>query len=493
MLAVAVGGALACVLCSGGVAGVAAHPIASRASAVLTFSLGGGGRRIPNSFFGVSIEYKELARYEAEGPLFDRAIALIRPEDGSRMLLRVGGKSADHVYWHAAKATPPQWVSFITTRWLTSLAQLARRDRLRVMLDLNLAVHAPALEAAFAAAAKRALPPSTLAGFDIGNEPDLYKGQPQLQKQRVPGTIVGPHWTDNYNASDYRRDYEAYARALRSAVPKVALGAPELVSSDPTWLAAVQGLGKVDPRFLTVHRYPGSTCFHETSLLYPTISTLLSEQATEGLAGTVVRAVAYAHAHDQQLRVDEINSISCGGHVGVANGFVTALWAPDALLEMVRAGVDGVNWEVRPGTLTAPFIAQRDAIRALPEMYGLAVVAQMTRHGSFLLGSTLSQPASSHVKAWAVAYAGAMRVLVINKGPGSATVNLRLGVQGHAFLKRLLAPRIDSVTGVTFGGQTIGPDGRWHGRLKAPPVPDQNGNYLVTVPGHSAAMVTVFH
>jgi Glycosyl hydrolase family 79 C-terminal beta domain len=126
-------------------------------------------------------------------------------------------------------------------------------------------------------------------------------------------------------------------------------------------------------------------------------------------------------------------------------------------------------------------------------MYGLAVFAQMTRHGAYLFGSTLTQPTGAHLKAWAVAFAGAIRVLVINKGASSANVSLRLGVQGHAFVKRLLAPRIGAATGVTFGGQTIGPDGRWHGKLHAPAVSDKSGTYTVNVPGYSAAMVTLFH
>jgi hypothetical protein len=281
-------------------------------------------------------------------------------------VLRVGGKSADHVYWQAAGVRPPQWVSIITSRWLIKLANLVRSNGLRVILDLNLAVHAPALEAAFALAAKQALPPGSLSALEIGNEPDLYNGQPPLRKQRVPGTDVGPRWNVNYSASDYRRDWTVYARALGSAVPKVALGGPEIISANPAWLAAIEGLGKLDPSFLTVHRYPGSTCFRKKSPLYPKISTLLSEGATAGLAGSVKNAITYAHARHQALRVDEVNSISCGGNVGVANSFATALWAPDALMEMIRAGVDAVNWQLRPVAVNAPFIAKPDSIQALP-------------------------------------------------------------------------------------------------------------------------------
>ena len=39
----------------------------------------------------------------------------------------------------------------------------------------------------------------------------------------------------------------------------------------------------------------------------------------------------------------------------MANSFATALWAPDVLFELLNAGVDGVNWHIRPSTLNAPF------------------------------------------------------------------------------------------------------------------------------------------
>jgi hypothetical protein len=36
----------------------------------------------------------------------------------------------------------------------------------------------------------------------------------------------------------------------------------------------------------------------------------------------------------------------------VSDTFATALWAPDALFELLRAGIDGVNVHVRPSRST---------------------------------------------------------------------------------------------------------------------------------------------
>jgi hypothetical protein len=174
------------------------------------------------------------------------------------------------------------------------------------------------------------------------------------------------------------------------------------------------------------------------------------------------------------------------------NSFATALWAPDVLFELIRAGVNSVSWHIRPSTVNAPFLAKPASIVAMPELYGLAMFAQMTRPDARLLDTKLSAPAALHLKAWAVRFHGAMRVLLIDKGPLAANVALDLGMSGHAFLKRLLAPDVASATGVTFGGQSIGPDARWHGVRDAPPVPGHAGQYDVSVPGYSAALLSVY-
>jgi hypothetical protein len=458
-------------------------------SAALTLSA--GAKAVPRSFFGLSIEYKELADYELEGPLFDRVLSLIRPQGGGPMILRIGGKSADHVYWQGTTATPPQWVSFIQSQWLSDLDQLITRANLKVMLDLNLAVHSPALEASFASAAVKAMP-GRLVGLEVGNEPDLYWRQPWLEKQQIPGTQAPANWAQAYSPADYRRDYTAYAQALSVAAHGVPLGGPEIISAKPSWLQSVEGLGHLSPSFLTIHRYASSTCWPHTSPYYPTLHLMLSDSTSAGLARTVEPAVSFAHAHHQHLLVDEINSISCGGNIGVANSFATALWAPDTLFSMLSAGVDGVNWHLRPGTLNAPFIASPTVIAPNPELYGLAAFAQMLAPGATLLNTTLTGTGATQLKGWVVHFTGGTRVLLINKGAATANVALNLNSSAPAFVRRLLAPSISSATGVTFGGQTIGHDARWHGKLKAPAVPNHDGVYSLTVPGYSAAMVSIW-
>lgn len=51
----------------------------------------------------------------------------------------------------------------------------------------------------------------------------------------------------------------------------------------------------------------------------------------------------------------EINSVTGLGLGGVSDTFATALWAPDALFELMRAGVPAVNLHARVFAVDDPF------------------------------------------------------------------------------------------------------------------------------------------
>ena len=162
----------------------------------------------------------------------------------------------------------------------------------------------------------------------------------------------------------------------------------------------------------------------------------------------------------QSLWVSEMNSVSCGRTPGVEHSFATALWAPDVLFELVRAGVDGVNWHVRPLTFNAPFRLRARAIEPMPELYGLAVFAHMLGPDARLDAVHVSSASVVHLKAWAVRSRGATSVLLINKGGFAARVTLRAGKgRGAARIQRLLAPSVGSNSRRDFRGSLD--RGRW--------------------------------
>jgi hypothetical protein len=472
-------------------AGAGASPAPHALQASVT--VGSPVERVPHSFFGLSAEYNELPIYEHAPTLFDRFMSLVRPRDGSRLLFRIGGKSADDMYWETPPGNAPRWVFELGPSWLRPVARLVRRNHLGVMLDLNLAVHSPDMAAAFAGATEAALPRGALVGLAVGNEPDLYHHQPRLALERVATTLASTptDWPLIYTTSEYRHDFRAYAKALRAAVPGVLLDGPDITSSTPKWVSAISNLGASTPQLITMHRYAFSTCYSPSSPFYPTISGLLGQGATVGLVTRLRRALTIAEDHAIPLRITELNSISCGGNRGVANSFATALWAPDALFELMAGGVVGVNWHIRPHLLNAPFHLRSSGFKAEPELYGLALFARMIGPQSTLLAVNAPQFDRDQLKVWAVRSKRYLSVLLINKGTRQidALLNVTGNFRGRAVVQRLTAPRIDAENGVRFDGQWIGPDALWHGLKETVSVSGAGGVYRLPMSRYSAALV----
>ena len=448
---------------------------------------------VPRSFFGISAEADEVSGLERSPGVFGRFLRLVRPRDGSHMLLRIGGKSTDAAYWKVTPFGTPPWVFEIGDTWLSQLSSFVQHENLRVMLDLNLPVHSPAMASAFARAAARALPRGYLVSLGIGNEPDLYHLHTDLESERIASTLrsTPSNWAERYSPSRYRSDFRAYARALHRATPRIPLVGPDTTSSTPSWVSALSRLTRSGPSEITMHRYAFSTCYQPGSRFYPTVAGLLEQSASAGIAGRLHQALSIAADAGLPLRVTELNSISCGGNEGVADAFATALWAPDALFELMRAGVIGVNWHIRPQLLNAPFHLVPGGIAPQPELYGLAIFNEMFGRGSKLEKLRLKDRRRQPVKAWAVRTGRVLRLLLVNKGRRAArfqlsTKRLSGSPARIAFLKAR-SPR--SKTGITLGGQVIGSDARWHGRQVITTVRAARGFYTFTVQRYSAEII----
>jgi hypothetical protein len=82
-------------------------------------------------------------------------------------------------------------------------------------------------------------------------------------------------------------------------------------------------------------------------------------------------------------------------------------------------------------------------------------------------------------------------VLLIDKGTGAETVSLTLPAVGAASVQRLLAPSVAATSGITLNGQTLDSRGHWSGPPAGESVAQVGGSYTVSIPGMSAAIVTV--
>jgi hypothetical protein len=444
---------------------------------------------IPSSFLGISTEYWALPLWAHHLSLLERVLSLVRGP--GPLVLRIGGDSADRTFWSPVREMP-EWAFEVTPEWLREVRTIVRHTGARLILDLNLATATPTIAARWARVAEAMLPTHSIVGFEIGNEPDLY-ATPAWQQTIVDGREIRllPARITN---SGYAQAFAAYSQALSTVAAGVPLLGPAL--SEPRvnvdWITQLLASPHPDLRAVTVHRYPYSACVSPRSPMYPTISRVLSEAATAGVARSVVGAVQAAHRAGLPLRLSELNSVTCGGVRGVSNTMATALWAPDALFELLRVGVSSVSIHVRAHAYNAAFSLRSHGLVAHPLLYGMVMFNRMLGADPRLVSLRLRARAGLHLKAWAVRSGRrTLRVLLINKGHRPAGVGLTLPAQGSATVQRLLAPSVNARRGVTLSGQHLGANGEWQGRLAVAAISPQRRGYALSVPRYSAALLTV--
>jgi hypothetical protein len=165
------------------------------------------------------------------------------------------------------------------------------------------------------------------------------------------------------------------------------------------------------------------------------------------------------------------------------------MWAPDALFELLRVGVDSVNIHVRADAINAAILPAAHGLVIRPLLYGLVLFARTLGPGAELASLHLSQARLLHLKAWAVRVAAGLNVLLVNKGVHPASVALPIPGFSSARVQRLLGLSPAATSGETLAGQTLGPDGLWRGKRHETSLPAGPAGFEVSVPAASAALV----
>ena len=476
--------------------GAAAADDTPRPDSFVTIGGGGSGQPIPGGFLGLSLEYPAVPGYAATvpglvNPLFEQLIRNLAP--GQSPVLRIGGDSTDRTWWPVGQVARPPGVTYsLSPRWLAITRALAEAVRARLILGINLEAADPVVAVGEARALLAGIGRRWVKALEVGNEPNWYSTFPWYRK---PAGRPVPGRPKDYNLRAFTRQFSTWSGVL----PRIPLAGPTVGSF--AWLTHLGRLLAAEPtlRVVTVHRYPLNRCFTSPgSASYPTVANVLNRSASRGLAHGIARYVAIAHEHSAAFRVDEMNSVACGGKSGVSNTFASALWALDALFAMARTGVDGVNIHTFPGAryglLSLRQAQGRRSASVRPEYYGLLMFARAAPPGSKLLVAVATgNPA---VRAWATAAPdGRTRLVLINDDIFHRhTVLVRTPAPaGTATLERLSAPSAFATSGVTLAGQSFGAEtqtGTLRGPRRASSLDLLAGAYEVMLPAASAAMLT---
>ena len=341
-----------------------------------------------------------------------------------------------------------------------------------------------------------------LQAIELGNEPDIYK-DPVLFSD-CPQPIA-------WDYTEYLCEYQQFASPLISASGGVKLSAPVWAGLDSSWMDNLESFISSEAStiaIVTVHHYSGTACNGATE----PADYLLTEPAVDGDTQPLTGPVGippYLPAAQQAgipFRIGELNSINCGGQVGVSNSFSSALWAMDISFSYANVGVSGLNF-FSPGdpntpnaytpfdfTFTSGSGGNTYAVRNInPLYYGLLMFAQSVQNKAQLLPVSLTTQAN--IKAWAtIDGTQAIRLLLLNKDESaSGAITVSLSGYGQATVMRLMAPSYSSTTGVTLAGQTFdgSTDGIPQGAAYSEIVQPVSGVYTIAIPSVSAALLTI--
>ncbi len=451
-------------------------------------------RPIAPGFLGLSLEYKSIGEYagsnpNAINPILVQLISQLSP--GQRPELRIGGDSTDRTWWPGHGATKPLGAYIkLNSRWGEVAHALIAALNARTILGIQLEADSARTARVEATDLVDAIGPQYIEGLELGNEPELYDS---FTWYHVDGQPMTGRSKATWSLNTYLQEYTTIGDAL----PRFPLAGPSVGSVK--WTALVPEFIAAEPlvKIVTLHKYPLQLCYIPPSWpLYPSIAHLLDPQSSTGLAEAVAPQVRFAHANGLKVRIDEMNTISCGKDPAVGKSFASALWALKTLFAFAKVGVDGVNMHTYVGSTYALFrfhdIHGRWSGLVNPEYYGLLMFAQAAPPQARLL--RIGGAGQSGLDAWATrATDGVVRVLLINDGARERLIGLHIhGVAGDGTVERLIAPSLSSRTGVTLGGHGFGTR-TTTGVLPSPSlqsVAPVRGAYSVAVPGESAALVT---
>jgi hypothetical protein len=458
--------------------GGSARPVA--VPVAVSIDLRRPGAPVPREFLGLSFELSSLgqvAHLARAGP-FAAMLRSLGPG-----VLRFGGVSADtRVAWTDAATPLPAWASAgLRASELRDLHELAQKSGWHVLLTIGLAHYDPTAAAREAAAAKAALG-GWLAGIEVGNEPDAYARH---------GLRSEPWTFSRYNAQ-----VAAYREAIARVAPGLALAGPDVSGS-----LAFESWGRrlalhEKPALLTGHHYPLGC--HDSPA--PTIGRLLDPRVRRMEDVSLRRYMSVSRASAIGFRLDETNSVSCGGKAGVSNTFASALWAADYLARAMAAGVVGVNLQGAPGNCrgyspvcarSAELLAE-GAVSAQPEWYALLLAKALV--GDRPIRTTTS-PTRPNLDVLALLDGPRLHVLIVDDDPhgsSATTVSLHTGPAfGAAKTLSLTAPSPAATSGILLGGRAVAPDGTWRAAPERSRRADRLGVITLTVSPGSATLLTM--
>jgi len=440
------------------------------------------GNRLAPDFTGLSYETSQLS----DPSFFSREnapLAGFHRRLGAAGVLRIGGNTSEFSVWSpmAAPILPtPEALGPDTGRHpaprrpVTPLAVRNLRGFLelsgwRLIYGLNMGSESPetvAAEAAYVAGVMG----ERLVAFQLCNEPDLFNKN-------------GLRPAD-YGYRQFAMEWRRYFHAVRQRLPRVPVAGPDTAGNNE-WLVRFADEERHDLSFLTHHYYAEGP---------PTDPSMTIERLLGPSPRLEAELAAVAAARRQTglaFRMVETNSCYQGGKPGVSDTFASALWAADLMYRLAQAGAIGVNFHGGGYGWYTPVAGTRDnGFVARPIYYGMLLFA--VAGAGRLVMTQLEGAADGALAAYCVKTPdGTLKLVLLNRNlDRDATLTVDVAGVKSASVLRLIAPRANDTTDVTFGGAVVGNDGAWTPTV-AESLAVRRSSVTLSVPQASGALVTM--
>ncbi|HTX06710.1 MAG TPA: hypothetical protein VMD06_12875, partial [Steroidobacteraceae bacterium] len=290
----------------------------------------------------------------------------------------------------------------------------------------------------------------------------------------------------DYGYPQFAAEWRRFFRVLRHRLPNVPVAGPD-TAFDNEWLVRFADEQRHDVMLLTHHFYAEGP---------PTDPSMTIERLLGPSPKLAAEFKAFTTAHEDTglpFRMAETNSCYSGGKQGVSDTFASALWSADLMYQLAEVGAAGVNFHGGGYGWYTPIAGTREnGFVARPIYYGMLLFAAAGAGRLVMTEMDGAGAAAGPVAAYGLkARDGSLKIVVLNKSL-DADVTLAIDVPGasRASVMRLVAPRPDDTTDVTFAGSVVGDDGSWTPGITEN-LTAHRGSLTLRMPKASGALLTL--
>ena len=301
-----------------------------------------------------------------------------------------------------------------------------------------------------------------LEGFEIGNEPDLYKGSRRPSNYSVDNYVS--QWLNEKGRFEtyFREACPNMVKDIKYIFPSVSSPGSSLPVPD---IMEAAGEGTKLVRQISVHNYMGGATQPGVTLQ----ATLMNHTA---VANSINSHVDYAQSISDpsaQYVIGEQNSLYGGGADGLSNVFGAALWGMD--FSLYAASTEIIKRIHFHQSVGSPYSAWSpvEPLQTLPPYYGQLASSTFLANSDRIQVKVLSLGGNKDLDSGYTASIGSRveRIAMINlrqfnstsgEARGSQMYTVNASPRSRWTVKRLTAPGALDMSNITFNGYAYDAD-----------------------------------